>query len=472
MNPVTTTTILLCACTFVCGAALVAIVRRGRDGMHLRAFLMVNFFVDYVLSGFAHTLHWSRTRGFYDALAGSPPGHDFELTTAGWSSLLGLCALVAGAWHTRSPGEAGHSPADDYSAAQRHRRLIAVLGFGLLAIVAAAVVKARSVVAALGSARVIAVAGGNARYVFLAGWLPAVMVVVGMVLMNRRTTRTALVGNAVLMLVLAGITAEALSFSGGRADALFNSIPLFALLLPRLGRLRGPMLALAGVALGVFVWAQTITRQTNSGGAPSSAVDTWGLVDWQWGRFSMISWAANNAKLHGLLHGETLVNAALVVPQMFAHFAGVTLPGAGFRSMVQITGLSYRGDDTSIFVVPGFLAEMYANFAMLGVVVSCFLLGRLTGLVADAYRDTRHETTRALLSVLGTVVAFGTLVNQFQAFFQNAIVGAMPLYGFMLLERWLARRDAVTTPRLWAPRMKHMVRGRRADDAAASVPGR
>jgi len=463
MSVVGWTLVTLIAAGLINLAAIAYQIHRRRDGMWLRTVLLGNYFIAYVLSGLSHTLRWSHTRGFYEALSGSPPGEDSGLLNAGVMTLIGLIAMVIGVSYRRSRDPAVMI---DYALAQRYPLRSGAVAVLLLVICGVAYVRISGVVSDLQSARVIAVGGGSARYVFLAAWLPWAVLLLALVLASRRSTASARAWNVLVLglsVVAIGITQ---SYDGGRATLLVAAFPLLALLLPRLGRLRAPAIVVGALGIATFVTIQTQLRQD------TATVDFWGLVDWQWGRFSMIAWADSWSRTHGFLHGETFVSGLLAVPASLVHFIGASLP-VHTTSMVEVTGYALRGTSDAIFIVPGLTAELFANFGWLGVVVGNFVVGVVTARLSDRARVTRYEQERALIAFVASAVVISGPVAQFEAFFLQLLLTGMPLWVLWLVERMLFQRRSIGPPpenaQISQPNTNHMVTPRTATHPQHSV---
>ena len=441
-NPVALTVLLLSASVVVGVLALIHIWTRGLDGLNLRTWMVVNFLLANVVSGFAHVLGWSRERGFYEVLTGSPTGSTSGLVTAGWVTFLGVLALWAGLVCPRPHLFPAHDarkavprrplpPEGLYSFAAAHR--VTVGGLALVLVGAGAFGVSRVVGATTEETggRIISVDDGNARFAFLAGWLPWAITILVLALASRRRAPGPSVWNTILLVAgLAGLAAGG-SWNGGRSDIVYAAFPLLALMLPRINVLRLPVLASGAVAFtGYLIYATT----HRVGGS----TDPWSFVDWQWGRFSMAAWAANHTELHGSLHGETVWSALLNMPLSLLHFAGIDADSP-FRSMVEVSGYDLLGGEDQIYVVPGFSAEMLLNFGVAGAVAGYFLLGLGSAVVADAYSRTRSETNRVLLAAIGATLVFQGIVGQLESFEVFVTLSILPLWGLWFAERLFTR---------------------------------
>lgn len=426
MNPINCTLILLISSLLIGIVALAGLWKRGQDGMRLRSVMLMNFLIAYQMSALAHVLRWSDSRGFYEALAGSPLGATTGLVQASAATLLGTIALVMGLLGRSRKSAPVSSPAEDTTLLATHRPLVFSVATALTLISLWALRKVVAAVAGSGAERVIAVTGGNARYAALAGWFPWGLSIVALCLRNKRRSPLAYTTNAVLLGATCLAIAAASSWSGGRSSVLFDCFPIIVLFLPRMGVSKWLFGVLGGIGLTLYVWAQTLVR------SPGEPFDLWGLVDWQWGRFSMGAWAFKYTEYHGLLLGETYLSGLLVVPGGLSHFFGIDLADP-YRPVVAFTGEYLRGSADKNFIVPGSMAELILNFGVVGVIVGYYLFGRVTGFLADLYRRTRSDLQKLLVAAISTTI-LSQVVMQFEAFLQTIILGQLPLWSFVLAE--------------------------------------
>ncbi|MGO4957014.1 hypothetical protein ACTQ49_07040 [Luteococcus sp. Sow4_B9] len=412
------------------------IARRGDDGFRIRLLILLNYMVDNVISGLVHVLGLSEDRGFYEALSGNPPGAGSGLMTASWAALLGLTGLFLGTLAHRRGVQRDLVPESKLVSWPSHRRGSALaLSMLMLAVCGLSWIKVRSVTADV-NGRIIAVGGGNARFVTLAGWLQWAVTLLVLTLLARQKSTRNHIWNAFVMLFSLALIVITQAWSGGRSTLLFAVLPLLAIVLPFTGKVKWPMLGIGGGALGAIIWLLTLQRAEQSAGS----TDMWGLVDWQWGRFSMGAWAARYVEEHGSVQGETFLSSLLALPDALLHFVGIALPLENIRSMVEITGASLRGSNEMIFIVPGLTAELILNFGLVGVFVGYYLLGRLAAMLADRFRYSVFEMERVLIVFIATVVCFSTIVAAAEAFFLTLFMDGLPLVALAIWERWEARR--------------------------------
>lgn len=441
MTPALLSLLLMVVTILVGVLGIIYFHRRGNDGLYLRQLILLDFIVTYPVSGIVHVwpLSTGADRGFYDALTGYPAGARAGLVPAAVACLVAeIVLLMAMAWSYRTPRRAPRSePVYSWPVRQRIIALVVVVLLG--AVSGASLLRVMTHAASMNSERVVDVPPGEARYVFLASWFPWVVTLGALLVAARRRTPGGSIWNLFVLTAAVGGVFFSFAWSGGRAETMVYGIPIIALLAWRLGPLRLPYAIVGAVAGSAFIAAKTMAR--------TKSFDVWGILDWQWGRFSMVAWADDYGHTHGFLHGETLANGYLNVPWAIAHLLGAAPSMDGVRSVVNVTGEYFVGDPAKTYIVPGMVTELYLNFGMWGVVAGHVVLGVIVGLVADWYRNSDGEMAKVLAAYVGSVLLFETINAQSGAFLAYVLQSGLPLFAFWFLEMW-ARRGQERTPHL------------------------
>lgn len=438
MTPIAATIALLSATLAVAGVMVVYFWPRDQ-GLALRRIVIVVYAVVYPVSGLAHVLGFSVHRGFYEASAGAVVTDRSGLVAAALCSLVGLIALVLGLLAVPNRGRHADVEHEVKRASPRHSLVAShpvaalVAGAALSAVSVFALLKVRTVVAALDGARVIAVDGGMARFASLAQWLPWGCAIAALALLVRRPRRLGEVWNAVLMVLVIGAGYLSTSWSGGRTDIILIGLPVLLVFLPYLPSIRIPLLAVGAVVGFWFIRTETLSR------AGVDDFNVWDLLDWQFGRFSMVAFAERYVADHGLIGGETLLTGYLTVPSAILHL--LRIPNeVPTLSVVQVTGSAFLGTDESIFIVPGMTAELFLNFGYAGVVVGYVILGLVVAVLANLALSTRGEMGRLLVGYLAGVSLVHSVNAQSGAALPIIVFGGFPLFLLTALEFADARR--------------------------------
>lgn len=441
MKPLSVTLLLL-SVTAVLGAWSLVALRRRDGPLPLRRLIVVVYLLTYVASGYAHVLGLSTNRGYYEASAGAEVVDRAGMTGAAVGTLLGLVALLVGLFvypstpspvHSDGSRTRGEPESRRYSFPARHRVLTLLAGGAVTAVSAYGLVRVRTVVASLDVSRVIAVDGGMARFANLAQWLPWGVTFIGLALLARRPGPRGEAWNAVLVAAALGAGYLSSSWAGGRTDIVLFAVPVLAVFLPRLPTLRRPLLVGGAALVLALVRAETLAREG------VSSFDLWDLLDWQFGRFSMLAFAVRYVDDHGYLAGETLLTGYLTVPAAVLHLLGVE-SSVPTLSIVQVTGQEFSGTNEAIFMVPGMSAELYMNAGYAGSVVGYVVLGVLVSVLSNVYAALPTEVGRLAVAYVGAVVLLHSVNAQSGAAPQIVLFGGAPLFVLGVVEYLAARR--------------------------------
>ncbi len=441
MNLIQLTLAILTASTIASFGVIVLVRARGRDGLHLRTWLVVDFVITYIVSGFVHVLQLTTSRGYYEALPGNPHVDTSGLLVAAWCTPVALAGLALGL-SVRWIAPPKYRRQQPYSMAIGHRMITTALGLGLTAFAGLGVMRIRGV--ASSGERVIGVDGGMARFAFLASWMPWGITLLALLLLARRKQPGNDMWNTLVLGGASGVIAVAGSWAGGRTDVVVFTLPLLIVVLPWLRGLRTPLLVGGMFAVFAFVRLETLNRAGSQGG-----FDVASLLDWQWGRFSMVAWAGAYAEQHGFIAGETMASGFLAVPFAVLHLVGI--PGGDGRTIVQITGEYFSGAREFIHVVPGMSAELYLNFGYLGVFGGYVILGLVGALVADIWLHSQTELGRVLIVYLAAILLFQSLTAQSGASGPLVFMTGAPMMMLFLLELLLRRDDEIRARRVHDP---------------------
>lgn len=398
------------------------------------AALLLMYLVVIPISGLVHLADIEgATRGFYDVLAhpGEQVGH--ELLVAVELSYLGLAAIWLGAMlvHPRQGAKPDRPTFVEASGMPPRMWLtlgLVVLGPSLLALNDVAVLRA-----SIDSTRVWGFDGGNARLAFLAGWAPWGITFVAIALGSRlggQLTRLLVLVGAVLMIY------QVTAWSGGRSLALVYAVPIVVVMLPTIGRLKIPAV-LGGVAAAVFMVIEGTLKRTAT--FRVQGVNPAGIVDWEWGRFSMSGFATSYVNANGILYGETYLRSILEVPVSILRLVGLELD-LPFRSAAQVAGGALLGSESLSFIVPGALAESYLNLGAAGVLIVMLGFGAAASLADNAVRSPKPLALQLLLWYLVSLLLFRGLVAESLSFGTYIVFNGLPLLLAVVVATQFERR--------------------------------
>lgn len=397
-------------------------------------YLVVNNF-----SGIVHILGFSQTRGFVDLLGG--PGGDYRAGIFGGVLVASLGAVtVSVASLMNLPPRREGTKAATYRLTAHEARISLFTAIVLIPASLPAVYFIQQYVATTEATRVISLDGGLARISFLAQWLTWGVGCLGLYLISRSDNsnpakRAWILGAAV------ALTVASLNWTGGRSIVVVMTLPMIVAVLPTLGRLKKWTVTL--FALGAVLYVASVTTRRLEGFRTKDSADINAFIDWQWGRFSIDGFAQQYVSEHGILYGETIFYGLYYVPYGMLKLIGLgdILPMP--RSSMEIMGAEIFSDPSLTYLLPGFVAEYYMNFGIIGVVIALAGLAWVVGKLDTAIYMQTSILRRYALSYVATVSIFCTVPAQ---------SGSLPSYllftGLPVLFLLYVTRPRATTPSL------------------------
>lgn len=279
---------------------------------------------------------------------------------------------------------------------------------------------------------------GVAKYVVLSGWLNWGIAFLTIFLARR--TQSAWLRVAIVLVAMISIGVN-LSWTGGRSVIALYVLPL-ALLLYRLnGAEVTKALVIAGPLFAAYLAVVTALRKVGYEVEDTTITQ---VLDWEYGRFSMVGYGIDFVNRNGSLWMTTLWDALVksVLSPVYLLGLGAAFVGSFDGSTVSQIGWDLFGDQRMIYVVPGIIGEAYMN----GGTAAVLLFGALGGVGAswaDKFADktgSRSLSSRLLLSYVGSVICFNFLNSTFFAFLNYVIFMGLPLIAAAGVERLLAPR--------------------------------
>ena len=421
----------------------IAWARRIGSPWNVPSGLLVMFVIVVPVSGIVHLMRIpGGTRGFYDVLSHSQPEMGSNLTSAILISLGSLVSIWVGSMLVTAARAGTTKPV--FKAARSTAQKWVIAGVTMLPVCYLALVQVQALRSVIDSTRVWGFDGGNARLVFLASWLPWAITFLALAAAN--TARSPLL---LLAIGAAGIYLIyiATDWSGGRSLILLFAFPLVAWLFPRLGRLR--LVALVGTGAAI-IWALVAGTLERTATFAVQEVNLPGIIDWEWGRFSMSAFASGYVDANGILFGESYLAAVLQVPTAILNVLGADIE-VGLRSISQITSSSLLGSETLNYTVPGAIAEAYMNLGIVGVIGAMLFLGAAATWLDRLARTTSSASVQVLASYFIAILLFRALVAESVSLFTYAAFTGLPLIVMAALDRSKTRPSATGTLHLRLP---------------------
>lgn len=403
------------------------IARRVGRFLNFRTLLILNCVAVNNVSGIAHLMNQPKvSRGYYDLLS-NPTTAGLENATI--AAILGLVAVCL-ACMQKLPTK----PSQDVSLTEpwlvrEEKWWLAILTLGLLPIALVATMQIQGIAASLNTNRIISLTDGNARFSYFSNWLVWVIsfIAIGVAASRLGRSRTCILlvtGGSVIAI------AGTMAWTGGRSVVIVMVLPIILVLLPRLRGIR--VLAVPAALVAAMVYMVTISEKRSSFDAGFN-LGTW--LDWEWGRFSMMGFATEYAAEEGHAYGETLLASAANMTLGTLRLAGIYIPNPQLRSSTQMSGESLLGS-TANYVVPGFSAEMFINFGLIGVVVGYYFLGRVANWADRKYLEAPTVLIKLTFAYVGTLLVFRTVAADSGSILSYVLYSGLPLLVMGALSKW------------------------------------
>lgn len=406
------------------------IARIKGSALNISTILIANYLLIYQVSGIVHFL--GRTdRGYFDLLSRSV---DEQLYVTGMSC-LGLAALCWGCWPQKR-----ERPVDlaKYSVFWLGGD-VKIAAIWIMAIIFPPSLYAASTmqqyVSDTGAVRVISVEGGLARYAFMSHWLVWVISLLVLLVVGSRSRAGTAKTLLVLSLGVIGIAA-ALSWTGGRSIVMLMTFPLILTIIPRIHNARIPALVVG--ALCFLVYLTVISQVRASSYRFVQEVSYASMVDWQWGRFSMLGFALQYTDTDGLLWGRTFLDGILLTLRGLAQLAMIKLPDWQIISATSIATKTLTHSAVS-FIVPGVGAEAYINFGLLGLMILLFAIGRIARWIDRQIALSENVLQRFSYAFIGAVLIFRGIALDLSGSYQFLIYSGAPVMVCLAFARSLDR---------------------------------
>lgn len=410
---------------FACIVSVGYLVAKYRSAVVFRTILIIVYWTSIPLSGVAHIANPSRGSGFYDMFDSIDAYRSiYQAAITSTFATIAICAVALLAPPTRARHTSGYSnPVSSTRGGWEYTKRQAIYGTVLLVPSILGLAQIRRYAEESGAARVTSISDGTAKYAFMSHWFAwaiSLLVLAALVAMPSRNRWIR------ITIILVGIAAIAwsLSWSGGRSVVIIMALPLILCASEILGRnsryLYGP---LALIFLSVLIENADARSQ---GYQNRDAFSILSLLDWQWGRFSMLGFSQTYTQENGFLLGETLVAGVWSVPLAILKILGLNLEN-GPRLSTTLTGEQLLGDGRQTYIVPGLPAEFYMNFGIPGVVVGIVVIAWLVCAAERKYQESATVTKKLAWAYIATCLIFCTIPAHSASVFNYVLFSGAPL---------------------------------------------
>jgi oligosaccharide repeat unit polymerase len=401
---------------------------KKQDELNLiKLFPIFFFIVVYLVSGVIHLANLSgRGRGPIDLLTTNESGLILQTTVvillAYFSMILGLKG------YSRIP-----SPSTSrFEREFLHSRYFLIIGGAAIVVGAYSFLRIKPLLASLDSKRIISIDGGLARYAFTTSWLTWGFILVAFYFLAKTTSKR--LGILILFLTVIGVQYST-SWNGSRSSIFLVCAPLIYNWM-RQSRIHSKskfiIALLIGIAYAFYTKGILEDRISNEGARNFSLIS---LLDWEIGRFSSLGRTISITTDNGFELGETFLATLSSFANGILRVIGYSEMNLGqsFSSVQQIIGGIVLGNREKIYLVPGFVAEMYLNFGLLGTILGYFLFGALIRFFVRKLSHSIELYEQVYWSYLILAVSFNITLNSSSGLIGQTIIDVAPLHILMIL---------------------------------------
>ena len=214
---------------------------------------------------------------------------------------------------------------------------------------------------------------------------------------------------------------------GGRSAIVLLSLPLFFIYIFWKKDLFKKLIITLLIPFILYVSYISDVRKT---GYENSETPINQVIDWEFGRFSMLPYSMNYVERKEFLYGSTYLDAIIKTVASPIYFLGLgaSFVGENEGSTIYEVGqdLFYYGDIT--YVVPGAIPEAYMNFGLFGIILLAIVFGALSKyidllMIKNFYRPFNF----VFFAYLGSILCFNFLNTTLFAFLNYIIFTGAPL---------------------------------------------
>jgi hypothetical protein len=411
-------------------SSLSVVWKRNKRDFPLIAFPLFLFFMVYILSGIVHLMNLTgRGRGPFDLLANNDPSLIIATLLL---STLAFFAFGAGIFFfSKKSIMTAKLPGDHYSI---NNRMAFVISVGFLLIGMSAYSRIIQYTSRVKTSRLVSVDGDYGRYVYLTQWLVFSVVIFGLILLSKNP-RIRLV--FLILAVEIFLLWYLLRWSGGRIELLIVGFPLVYLSLRNFNFRRSQKfyLGISGiVSLYFYNYFKITKRLQGSSETNFSLVST---LDWELGRFSTVGATISLQRDSGYQYGGTFLNTLGKIIGGFLDVIGYQSFNFGnqFSSIQNYTGEFLAPNKGVVYLVPGFLSEVYLNFGYIGVPVAYFLFGLFVGYLVQKIQSSHEIFAQYYWTYILFSFSFNVTMNSSIGLVSQLLVFIVPLHVIMIFCR-------------------------------------
>lgn len=396
------------------------------DGfLSLRTIFVLVFCFIYVFSGFSHLLvNVDGVRGFFDSVYHSMLHGGIVNTLSSIAVLVFYLFLRKGLYYTalnksKQPTgttELGFFRSDSFV-------FFYSLMFILLGAFGYSVLASTIDLSVLERGRQLP--PGVAKFVFMAGWLVwGVTLMFYFVLSKSRTTFMDFVFFTTAMVMIVG----SVLWQGGRSIIVLTSFPVLFVFLKKHKRATLPVVLFCCLSMISYISFVSGIRKE---GYTNDSTTFWEVLDWEYGRFSMVAYSFDYVYRNGFEGVGVLFDALVKIlcSPLYLAGLGAEFVGSYEGSTIAFIGQDLFADSTATYVVPGIISELIVGSFGIFIPVFAFYSGAIVAFLQRYTFNYRPNDSNYVFSVfLFSIITFNFLNSTFYAFLNYLIFIGFPIF--------------------------------------------
>jgi oligosaccharide repeat unit polymerase len=392
--------------------------------------IRILFLVVYVLSGLCHLILLKDERGFFDSYlyAKMFPNSFYNLQSA---LLLTLFYFVLTSVQSQITQLKRHSVIN--SIFQNRTFLLYGILLLFIGIVASLALSGAVNTAVIERGRELP--KGIAKFVFISTWFGWGITFIVFALLKKYKLSN--LNSAIIFYVAVILIVLNVMWMGGRSAIVLLNLPLFFVLV----FLRKKLFKKIALSLLVpFIFYVSYISDVRKEGYQNNETSINQVIDWEFGRFSMLPYSMNFVDRKDYLFGAPYFDAIIKTLASPIYFlgGGAEFVGKSEGSTVYEVGndLFYHGDIT--YVVPGAIPEAYMNFGIVGIIFIALIFGIISKYIdLLMFRNIGRPYHFIFYAYVGSVLCFNFFNSTFFAFLNYLTFTGAPLVLMFVLSNLL-----------------------------------
>tara|TARA_R110002033_G_scaffold122452_1_gene165075 strand:+ start:4074 stop:5381 length:1308 start_codon:yes stop_codon:yes gene_type:complete len=266
---------------------------------------------------------------------------------------------------------------------------------------------------------------GAAKFIFISTWFGwgVTFLALGLV---KRYRESDLICTILFYISVISITLNVM-WMGGRSAVVLLSLPLFFVYIFWKRNLFKKLVVTLLLPFFIYVSYISDVRKT---GYDVNETPINQVIDWEFGRFSMLPYSFTYVERSGLLYGSTYFDAIVKTVASPIYFLGLgaDFVGDSTGSTIFEVGQDLFYLDDVTYIVPGAIPEAYMNFGLLGVALIAILFGFASKFIdLLMIKNIDRPFNFVFFAYLGSILCFNFLNTTLFAFLNYMIFTGAPL---------------------------------------------